>query len=1112
MPESLRPELRNPFPGLRPFRPDEDHLFFGREEQVDSMITILGKRRFLAVVGTSGSGKSSLVNCGLEPALHQGLMASAGSHWRIARFRPEDRPIQNLARALASDGVLFSDFQARGLSLLELIESTLRLSTVGLLDIVAQASRNDTFPLLVVVDQFEELFRYSQLDAVAGQGGTTFSEEATAFVSLLLAVLEARQEQIHIVLTMRSDFLGDCTQFPGLAEAINRSLYLVPRLTREERRAAITNPVLVAGATISPVLVTRLVNDVGDNPDQLSILQHALNRTWAHWQDLGSSGSLELSHYEAIGTMAEALDRHAEAAYAELGEGSRLQTVCRDLFQAITDRASDGRGIRRPTKWRPLHAITMASEQELGQVIEVFRHPSRAFLMPPAGTVLEEESVIDISHESLMRVWRRLKTWGDAEALAAQIYRRLAETAELHASGSAGTLREPDLTLFRKWREERQPNAAWAERYRPGFDKALNFLQRSQEESDAEQVRQSVEQAEQERRQRLAADQKQRLKFLLYGFVGTLAGGVVVVVALIFAWSKLLEAQQASARGYATIAAAQVDRDPFDALIHGLAAAEHLADEPGEWLALGPALEQAIERNWQIGEHEGDQGGITSLVEQRNGEWVSGGADGTLRRWRHGRKVGAPIPTDHKAVTSLVVLRNGDLLSGGANGTLQRWRDGKKIGTPIQAYPGPVLSLEVLDNGDLLSGGFDGNLQRWRDGRMIGTPIATGQSAVFSLLELKNGDWISGGMNGSVQRWRDGRKLGGPIATGQGPVRSLAELPNGEWVSGGFDGNLQHWRDGEKIEIPLPTGHGEVRTLELLGNGQLVSGGPDGSLRVWHRGQENADGKIELAPLSTLVQLRNGDLLTVGEDGTLQRWRNGKKLGAPIPTDQKWVLSLLELKNGDWISGGENGTLQRWRNGKKTGDPIRTDQVAVRSLLELSNGDWISGGENGTLQRWRNGKKTGDPIRTDQGAVRSLLELRNGDWISGGDNGSLQRWRNGNKTGAPITTGQGTVLSLLELSNGEWISGGESGSLKRWRNGKQIGGPIATNVGVIWLLEQQNGNLITATSAGIVQRRFESKKTIDFACSELKDHPALSKPNSDIEAAAHHTCHRQIRY
>ena len=83
---------------------------------------------------------------------------------------------------------------------------------------------------------------------------------------------------------MRSDFLGDCTQFPGLAEAINAGQYLVPRMTRDERRAAIEGPIQVGGAEIAPVLLTRLVNDVGDNPDQLSILQHALNRTWARWQ------------------------------------------------------------------------------------------------------------------------------------------------------------------------------------------------------------------------------------------------------------------------------------------------------------------------------------------------------------------------------------------------------------------------------------------------------------------------------------------------------------------------------------------------------------------------------------------------------------------------------------------------------------------------------------------------------------------------------------------------------------------------------------------------------------------------------------------------------------
>src|SRR5438045_6214462 len=101
--------LQNPFPGLRPFRVDEAHLFFGRESQVDAMVDKLAATRFLSVVGTSGSGKSSLVNCGLRPALHRGLMTRVGTTWRIAQFRPGTDPVRALAAALATDGVLFRD-------------------------------------------------------------------------------------------------------------------------------------------------------------------------------------------------------------------------------------------------------------------------------------------------------------------------------------------------------------------------------------------------------------------------------------------------------------------------------------------------------------------------------------------------------------------------------------------------------------------------------------------------------------------------------------------------------------------------------------------------------------------------------------------------------------------------------------------------------------------------------------------------------------------------------------------------------------------------------------------------------------------------------------------
>src|SRR6266436_1436923 len=99
---------KSPFPGLRPFEEDEEYLFFGRENQVDAMVDKLAATRFLAVVGTSGSGKSSLVNCGLRPALHRGLMASAGPAWRMAKFRPDVNPIRSLAEALAAEGILYS--------------------------------------------------------------------------------------------------------------------------------------------------------------------------------------------------------------------------------------------------------------------------------------------------------------------------------------------------------------------------------------------------------------------------------------------------------------------------------------------------------------------------------------------------------------------------------------------------------------------------------------------------------------------------------------------------------------------------------------------------------------------------------------------------------------------------------------------------------------------------------------------------------------------------------------------------------------------------------------------------------------------------------------------
>lgn len=136
---------------------------------------------------------------------------------------------------------------------------------------------------------------------------------------------EQRRVPIYVCITMRSDFFGACSTFFGLPEAINDGQYLVPRMTREERKEAITGPMRVAGASLSNRLVQRLLNDLGDaTADQLPTMQHALMRTFEHWRSEGTSGRpMDVEDYEAVGTIEHALDDHAESVYGDLDEDGR---------------------------------------------------------------------------------------------------------------------------------------------------------------------------------------------------------------------------------------------------------------------------------------------------------------------------------------------------------------------------------------------------------------------------------------------------------------------------------------------------------------------------------------------------------------------------------------------------------------------------------------------------------------------------------------------------------------------------------------------------------------------------------------------------------------------
>lgn len=466
----------NPFPGLRSFESDETHLFFGRDGQSDELLQILARNRFVAVIGVSGSGKSSLVRAGLLPTIERGFMAGAGSNWRILTVRPGATPMANLAAALSQSSAL----EAADLDIgrrQTLVDAALSRDSFGLIEaarLTRSASREN---LLVLVDQFEEIFRLG-----SGRFKTVDAEDPAAFVRLLLEAIHQIEVPIYVAITMRSDFLGDCARFRDLPETLNRAQYLIPRMNREQRRQAIEGPIAVGDATISSRLVQRLLNDLGDEPDQLPILQHALMRTWDAWYREGKLDSpIDLEHYEGIGGMSDALSRHADEAYAELDEHSK--DIARRLFQCISEKGPDNREIRRPTRLSEICAIAEADHESVIKVINCFRSHGRTFLVPPAHETLNSNSVINVSHESLIRLWNRLRKWTDEEAEDAATYRRLADDAARNKAGRVGLLRNPGLAATLEWRAIRQPNAAWADRYAPGFSAAMEFLERSRRSS-----------------------------------------------------------------------------------------------------------------------------------------------------------------------------------------------------------------------------------------------------------------------------------------------------------------------------------------------------------------------------------------------------------------------------------------------------------------------------------------------------------------------------------------------------------------------------------------------------------------------------------------------------
>ncbi|MGB5929341.1 MAG: High-affnity carbon uptake protein Hat/HatR [Cyclobacteriaceae bacterium] len=516
--------LENPFPGLRAFRYEESHLYFGREGQLDEVLQKLLNNQFVAVVGTSGIGKSSFMNCGLLPILHGNYPTQFASDWEIFSFRPGASPIHNMAEALVKPLDREGPDEDTAAILKDMEYAVLSESSRGLVEAIQNKYEKDKKNYLIYIDQFEEIFRFRTLEDAA-------SEEAAAFIKLIMTAIHQSDVPVYVVMTMRSDFVGDCSRFSQLTRAINDSQFLIPQMTRSQKEKAIVGPVKVMGGTITDRLVHQILNDVGESADQLPIMQHALMRTFDYWQRNGVGHEpMDMAHYEAIGSMAKALSIHANEAYAELDE--RQKQLCEKIFKTITEKGDEGRGVRRPTKIREIGIIANAEIDEIVEVVDNFRKPGRTLLMPPWSVSLNEESVVDISHESLMRIWKMLHQWVEEEYESAKLYLRLAEAAEMHQLGKASLWRPPDLQIALGWQKEENPTEEWGLRYHSAYERTMLFLDYSRKEYEKEQI---VKEKLQKRRLMVA-----RITAMVLGF-----GAVVAMLFFLYGEMQRREAEVA---------------------------------------------------------------------------------------------------------------------------------------------------------------------------------------------------------------------------------------------------------------------------------------------------------------------------------------------------------------------------------------------------------------------------------------------------------------------------------------------------------------------------------------------------------------------------------------
>jgi WD40 repeat protein len=610
---------RCPFPGLAYFGPDDADQFFGRETAIERLTAAVTRQSFTALVGASGSGKSSVVLAGLAPRLH-GLGGWQFSHFRIGN-ELDHNPFLALARALVPLVIAIEDDIDR-LSTVKKLATKLLTGELSLRDVFAESrSRDRGSRILLIADQFEEVF------TLVGDEGVRDS-----FIEVLLTGFRAPatgdRPDLSLILTMRADFYGRALQYRRLADALQSHVENLGPMNREELRAAIVRPAENARVSFDPGLVETLLDDVERMPGSLPLLQFALREMWGRQE----KRKITRKSYDEIDGVEGAVARRAEAIFAEMtahGTNAQMQADFQRLFTRLVTPGEGQADTRRVADRRELgDEVWLLAQRLAGET-------NRLLVTNAQGS----RETAEVVHEALIRNWPTLVSWINRDRAFLSWLRQIKSNVELWSvdpTDDGPLLRGGMLAQASDWFTSRGDDfSANEHRY---IEASLALRERDEERKEA------ARQAEIERQHqfaetaiRLATEQRRRTRLAVIG------GIIALMLAIFGGWEALRAKYQTAAtqlqqaRTISTMAREATDRG--DATT-GLLLALEVMPDPAQTGArprsanAAMALLDAWLRHREIATMIGHTDTITSVAFSPDGKRVvTASDDHTARVW-----------------------------------------------------------------------------------------------------------------------------------------------------------------------------------------------------------------------------------------------------------------------------------------------------------------------------------------------------------------------------------------------------------------------------------------------------------------------------------------------